>query len=40
LIDKADLSAFIKMGKPSKKRKRFKATLNPEVLIAVILSGE
>jgi predicted transposase YbfD/YdcC len=40
LIDKADFSKFIKMGKPSKKRKRFKATLNPEVLIAVILSGE
>ena len=40
LIDTADFSEFIKMGKPSKKRKRLKATLNPEVLLSVVLSGE
>lgn len=40
LIDKADFSSFIKMGKPSKKRKRFKATLNNDVLISVLLCQE
>jgi len=40
LIGRADLSKFIKMGKPSKKRKRLKATLNPDVLKAVILCHE
>ena len=39
LINKADLSGFTKMGSPSKKRKRFKAALNPNVLSA-ILCGE
>jgi len=39
LIDKADFSKF-KMGKPSKKRKRLKATLNPDVLLSVILCHE
>ena len=37
LITKADLGKFPKMGKPSKKRKRFKAALNPDVLIAILL---
>jgi len=40
LIDKADFSKFIKIGKPSKKRKRFKATLNPDVLLSVVFSPE
>jgi hypothetical protein len=40
LIDKADFSSFIKMGKPSKKRKRFKAALNPDVLLSVLLCQE
>jgi predicted transposase YbfD/YdcC len=40
LIDKTDFSAFTKMGKPSKKRKRLKATLNPETLLSVILCQE
>jgi len=40
LVSKADLSKFIKMGKPSRKRKRFKATLNPDVLLSIILPPE
>ena len=40
LIDKADFSNFVKMGKPSKKRKRLKATLNNDVLLSVILAGD
>ena len=40
LIGNVDLSEFIKMGKPSKKRKRLKAALNTDVLKAVILCGE
>jgi predicted transposase YbfD/YdcC len=37
LIGKADLSGHRKMGKESKKRKRFKATLNPDVLLSMVL---
>jgi len=38
LIGAADLSGCIKMGKASKKRKRLKSALNPDVLKVILLT--